>query len=291
MNIEKLSISVIISILISTSVFSQDKIVKKSGDIIQAKVIEIGETEIKYKLFNDLNGPTYSIDKVRLKQTIFENGRVENYTTNLRDTSLYSDQAKSAIKVNFLSPLNGYLQLNYERSLKPGRSYELALGLIGIGAKQNSDYYYNDEKLYRNAGGVFIGAGYKFMSLPTLINSSDRYSHVLNGFYAKPEFLLGSYGQNKYEYNYSSNSNTNINTSKETVAFGALIINVGKQWVLGDLFLIDIYTGIGYALDNVSDNVDRTDIERNHFGLISSDNGLGFTGGFKLGLLLNKKQK
>ncbi len=264
---------------------AQDKIYKKTGEIIEAKVIEIGETEIKYKLFSDINGPTYSLDKLRIKQTIFENGRKETYSTNLKDETLYAQQAKNAIKINFLSPLNGYTQLNFEHSIKPGRSYELALGIIGLGRRQKSDVY-SQEYLYRNAAGAFVGAGYKFLSLPTLINSSDRYSHVLNGFYAKPEVLLGLYGQNNY-----TSSNTQIIKNKETVSFGAFIINVGKQWVLGDLLLIDLYAGVGYAADNVKDNSDYFGLPHSHFVLISSDSDVGFTGGIKLGILLNKKDK
>jgi len=59
--------------------FSQDVITTKSGKNIQAKVIEVGLTEIKYKMVNNLDGPIYSILKSDVIMTRYENGIVELY--------------------------------------------------------------------------------------------------------------------------------------------------------------------------------------------------------------------
>jgi len=53
--------------------FSQDTITKKSGEDIQAKVLEVTLTEIKYKKFENQNGPTYSILKSNVQMIIYEN--------------------------------------------------------------------------------------------------------------------------------------------------------------------------------------------------------------------------
>ena len=48
----------------ATSILAQDIIVKKNGDEIKAKIIEVGTTEIKYKKFENLQtSPIYSIYK------------------------------------------------------------------------------------------------------------------------------------------------------------------------------------------------------------------------------------
>ena len=282
--------------LFCSQTFAQDKIHKKNGDVVEAKVLEIGESEIKYKIFSDQDGPTYSVDKDRLKKIIYQNGREETYEGSLRDASLYADQTKSAIKLNFLSPLGGYTQISYEKNLRPGRSYEFSLGIIGLGKRQQIDEYrydYNTNtdnslKYYRGAAGAYIGGGYKFVSLPNFIRNGDKYSHVLQGIYAKPEVILGVYGQNKY----ISNGSQKPVLEKETIALGAFIINLGKQWVLGDSFLIDVYGGLGYAVDNEDSTQFFDDYGGNHFGIIiPGEVGVGFTGGFKVGLLLNKKSK
>ena len=286
----------IAAMLFSLQALAQDKIYKKNGDVVEAKVIEIGETEIKYKIFTDQEGPTYSVDKDRLKKIIYQTGREETFVNSLRDTSLYQDQAKNAVKLNFLAPLLGYTQLNFEHNIKPGRSFEVALGIIGLGKRQKiRDYNYNSStnsysntERYRGAAGAFIGAGYKFIKLPNFVRSGDKYFHVMQGAYAKPEIIVGLYSQN----NFRSSQGDQLSNDKESVAFGAFIINLGKQWVLGDAFLIDVYGGLGYAADNQKyDDNYSNEFQGSHFGIVAAaDSGVGFTGGFKIGLLLNKKK-
>ena len=50
----------ICSLAFSNSILAQDMIKLKSGEDLQTKVIEIGTTEIKYKKFDNLDGPTYT---------------------------------------------------------------------------------------------------------------------------------------------------------------------------------------------------------------------------------------
>jgi hypothetical protein len=53
---------------------AQDVITKKNGDDIQAKVIEITLNELKYKNFNNLDGPVISILKSEVILVRYENG-------------------------------------------------------------------------------------------------------------------------------------------------------------------------------------------------------------------------
>ena len=277
---------------------SQDKIYKKGGEIIEAKITEVGTDEIKYRVFSDQSGPMYSLDKDRIIKVVYENGRVETYQSNLKDPSLYEDQAKDAIKVNFLAPLLGYTQLNFEHNLKPGRGYELSLGLIGLGKKQDINTFYDGTSnrtttTYREASGVFIGGGYKFSKLPDFVNKGAKYSHILQGSYVKPELILGTYKHNNIESFPVGGSAPRV--SRESISFGGLLVNLGKQWVLGELLLIDVYGGLGYAVDsrNASQNNTEYDYDyiNNHYALTTgTDSGLGFTGGFKIGILVNRKK-
>ncbi len=58
---------------------AQDIIVKPSGDEIEAKVLEITDQTIKYKLFNHLDGPTRSIEQSDVFLVIYENGTRESF--------------------------------------------------------------------------------------------------------------------------------------------------------------------------------------------------------------------
>jgi hypothetical protein len=59
--------------------FAQDIIVLKTGDIIQTKVIEIGQDDIKYKKSSNLNGPIYSESKSSVLSIRYENGEVDKF--------------------------------------------------------------------------------------------------------------------------------------------------------------------------------------------------------------------
>jgi hypothetical protein len=54
--------------------FAQDVITKSNGEEIKAKVLEVSQTEIKYKKFDNLNGPTFSISKNDVFMVKYENG-------------------------------------------------------------------------------------------------------------------------------------------------------------------------------------------------------------------------
>ena len=65
----------LISIITIQSAFSQDNIIKKNGDEIKAKVVEVGTTEIKYKKFEKQSGPTYVIEKADVFMIKYEDGQ------------------------------------------------------------------------------------------------------------------------------------------------------------------------------------------------------------------------
>lgn len=66
-------------LLISVCVYCQDLIVKKNTDEIQVKIIEVGLTEVKYKNWNNQDGPTYVINKSEIFMIKYANGDKESY--------------------------------------------------------------------------------------------------------------------------------------------------------------------------------------------------------------------
>lgn len=61
-------------ISISITAFSQDVITKKSGEDIQAKILEINQIDVKYKKFDNQNGPTFTLLKSDILIIRYENG-------------------------------------------------------------------------------------------------------------------------------------------------------------------------------------------------------------------------
>ncbi|WP_242927597.1 hypothetical protein [Pontibacter vulgaris] len=60
---------------------AQDVMTKRNGDELKVKVLEISPSEIKYKRFDNLEGPIISILRSEVFMIVFENGTKEVFTT------------------------------------------------------------------------------------------------------------------------------------------------------------------------------------------------------------------
>ena len=295
----KKTIVLLVAICSCHLLFSQDKIYRKNGQIVNCKIIEIGTETVTYKPTDNPTGPDYSIDKSRIKKVVFENGKEETFIVNIKDPELYGDQLRHAIKINFLSPLSGYTQVNYEKVTKVGQGYELSAGIIGLGKNQLLDYgnSYNTGTLKttkKSPFGIFIGAGYKFNKLPDFLFNGTKFTHIMQGLYARPMAYLGHYAENRMFYKNTSSGNV-YEVQRQNITFGSLTIDLGKQWVFGEKFLLDMYWGLGYGFDNKKgDGFFSSEHASNNYvsyRLGSNGSGFGMTFGIQAGLLLNTKKK
>jgi len=254
--------------IISAKLKAQDTIIVAPNKVILANIIEIGIDEIKYKPYNDPDAPVFVIDKAKVVKVITHSGTEYTFQDGFNDPSLYAKQRKNALKFGLFSVFTTSLQFSYEHSLKPGRSMEFTLGIIGIG----SDPAGNDP------GGAFIKAGYKFISTPDYYLKGMRYSHLLKGWYAKPEIIISVFSRDDTYFNYYDE-----NSGRETKIAVAAVINLGKQWVFSDVFLIDLFVGTGFGFTNNSSEFDY------FYGFMGAGNGfpIALTGGFKVGFLFN----
>ena len=72
-------------IAISITGFSQDFITKKSGEDIRAKVLEVNQTDIRFKKFDNLNGPTFTMLKSEIMMIRYENGTKDVFNQKEND--------------------------------------------------------------------------------------------------------------------------------------------------------------------------------------------------------------
>ncbi|MFI5185227.1 MAG: hypothetical protein ACHQF0_00725 [Chitinophagales bacterium] len=282
-------------IFVSSFSYSQDRIYRNNGKIVEAKILEIGNDEIKYKEFHNLDGPVYILETDKIKKIVFENGTTQKFQDNYKDPERYAGQLSKAIKLNFLSPLYGYTEFGFEKSTGVGKGYELSFGIIGLGKSETLDYnYYSSSQLQsvkRGQAGVFVSGGYKFGKLPDfLIFGKTRMSHLMQGTYAKPILYFGYYSENRIV----DKGNNVSEVGKQHVSFGALQIEIGHQWVFGDKFLLDLYEGLGYGLDNkkdaysdlYTDPFDNTAAFNYANARLGKSPGLSYTFGIKFGFLM-----
>lgn len=66
-----------------TALKAQDVITMKNGDEIQAKVIEVGTEEIKYKIYGTDDSPLYVISKSNVFMIKYKNGSKDMFTGKL----------------------------------------------------------------------------------------------------------------------------------------------------------------------------------------------------------------
>ena len=69
---KKIKLFIICLLCSFTLLFAQDKIYRQNGKIIEAKIIEVGSGEIKYKEFSNLNGPIYVLESDRIKKNFLQ---------------------------------------------------------------------------------------------------------------------------------------------------------------------------------------------------------------------------
>lgn len=271
---EKLRITVFL-LMLSTMILAQgkfsDQLIQRNGKVIVCQIREIGDDEIKYVMEGYRDDLVFGIDKNKVEKIVFADGREMNISDSMYGKENYEGQNKNALKFHFFSPLSGATAFTYERSLKPGRSIEAALGIVGVGWQD--DYT-------RNASGFYTKLGYKFIKDPDFYVKGMRYAHILKGSYIRPELAFASYS---YEHMLTDWHSGNQVTyyKKSNVTKGAFIINVGKQWVYSDRFLVDWYVGAGYGFD------DEDAINDSQYGFVvgSSDFPLVLNAGFRIGLL------
>lgn len=68
-------------IIVQGCILAQDQVFKKDNTKIEAKVLEITPTEIKYKLFNYQDGPLFIVNKSDVAMIIYQNGTHEVFNT------------------------------------------------------------------------------------------------------------------------------------------------------------------------------------------------------------------
>ena len=150
-------------IAITSIAFSQDNIVLKNGDEIVAKIFEVGESNIKYKKFNNQDGPIYTKSKDEIFYIKYSNGDKEMFSKNVNNkssknlvdkkllisgSSIFSytntfenDYFYSASNLNLTASVGGFLTRNFVlgasisflSNSSSGANYSSTEGLAVIG--------------------------------------------------------------------------------------------------------------------------------------------------------------
>ncbi len=264
-----------IAFIAFNNLYSQDTIVKTDNERIICKIKEIGSDEIKYQPFND--NIIIGIDKNKVSKVVLASGMIMNFHNSMDDPEHYKDNNKDCIKFSLLSPLYGYSGFSWEHSIKPGSSFECSLGIIGLGRNTNSTL-----STVGNCYGATIRLGYKFIKTPDFYLKGLQYAQVLKGLYFRPEIILSDYNQPSYYSIFSYGISTS--TSSNNVFNGAILFNIGYQWIFNNLIAVDIFSGLGFGISSNSGNLLGTTQYYGYY-IGPSSFPIAISTGFRIGFL------
>lgn len=232
-------IIVLYLLLCSVLGFAQDVLTKKNGEDISSKVLEVTTTEIKYKKFDNPNGPTFTILKSEVLLIRYENGTKDVF--NEPQKPVTQSQAvvertvsfkKNEIKGNVLALILGSIAVTYERILNEESAVGFALTV------PVDDYVfdinYTATAYYRYYFGEKPAAGF-FGEAFGMLNSVDDYV---------------------YEDNFSSGY------ERKNLTDFAIGVGLGGKWVTKKGLILELNIGVGRNLFNNQFERDYTIIGR-----------------------------
>ncbi len=155
----------VLALAISGSTYAQDKIYKRNGDVVSAKIKSVGIKTITYVRFDNQSGPEYTIIKNEVDKIVYQNGS-EDVFESIRPTrpsrhhhmdSSDAPDGKMIYKQNLLcfAPVqlteNGLgLGLSYERSLDKKGIVAFYLPVAITFNLNNGTYYDPNTGTYQN---------------------------------------------------------------------------------------------------------------------------------------------
>ena len=142
---------------------AQDIIYKTDGSKEEAKITLVGDREIQYKKFSNIDGPVYSLSKSEILMITYENGEYEMYSNQNNTAKSNKQELSENYKQNLLGyhlfdVIYGDFTFSYERILASGNvSIKVP---IGFGYAYNSDYSNNGNEWVKNL--IYTGIGVNF---------------------------------------------------------------------------------------------------------------------------------
>jgi hypothetical protein len=218
-------------LFLSKNLFSQDVITLNDGSVLKVRIVEVGESEVKYKPFKG-GDRVVVMDRTIVKKIRYEGEQTTELSKDEIEKNYFFNDHKEALKLGFTGILGNGISIAYERALNPTQSWEVVGRYQGIGFSRRPD--------------VSSGYGATF-GFRQAFNSSTRKavksSHTLSGWYIKPEISIM---QNEYNFDNNGVFSFNGSTIKSSV-MGTAGLNIGGQWVFNNTMLFEIFTGLGFG--------------------------------------------
>ncbi|MBN8572468.1 MAG: hypothetical protein J0M05_01015 [Candidatus Kapabacteria bacterium] len=211
---------------------AQDIIIKRDGKEIPSKVLEISSTEIRYKDFDFLSGPTRVLPISQVVVILYENGKREVFSSKdeeVKEQPEYNDKASFLVGAGV------------------GNSY----GLPGI------RFQFNTAK--EDRFGFHAGIGL-FPKIDFIVAAGVKY-YVFKDVYLNAQF--GTLGYNQRSFIETSSIHTTIEALYGPSFYGpSLLIGGDWAWDISQSFGLGINAGLGmsYEVSTIQEFVPAIDL-------------------------------
>jgi hypothetical protein len=253
------------AVLLSFYASGQDKIYKKNGDIIEAKVSAVTTNTVCYKRFNNQDGPDYTILRREISKIVYQNGTEDSFEgRNIREklpdhgrenTKGKSAKPKFGDNIICISPVytiesdfgsdfatmnDPGIGISYERLLDKNGHISFYLPVV-FSFASNRNFYLNSPGSAGsgNYTSIMFMPGVKFYPAP----STQRFRYSLGAsFFAMT-------GDEPYGvYDYGSGTGGISSGNWRYTLYGIMIANSLNMTVNKHLFIgFDLGSGIPFS--------------------------------------------
>ncbi len=220
MNTVKIFILIFIS---SLSISAQDMIYKTDETIISSKVLEVGASTIKYKLFGNSLDNVFEIPKNDIHHIIYQNGIKEFYNTSPKrvfdvheDTQPSmnnNDFKRNIIALNCFEIAFTNFSISYERISVSGKSSVKIPVSFGLGGRPNTNNYVSQTGTTQFLQNKIFSGGVEFNLYPLGQTRNTFYlgiSASAGSFYYYKTVYATQYYNGYYPSQYSAGQDRRI---------------------------------------------------------------------------------
>jgi hypothetical protein len=217
--------SIIVLFLVENKMFSQDVITLNDGSTLKVKVIEVGETQVKYKPYKG-GDRVVVMDRTIVKKIRYEGEQFSELSKEDIEKNYFFEDHREIVKIGFTSVMLDGFSIAYEKALNPTQSWEI------VGRYQGTGFLLN--QIVISGYGTSFGFRQSFNSSK---GKARKGSHILSGWYIKPEATIF---HNSYNL-------SRINSNISNAISASLGINFGGQWVFNNSLVFEVFTGVGFG--------------------------------------------
>lgn len=159
----KLNILSLFIVGLLNSVFSQDKLIKNDGTELNVNIVEINATEIKYKRFDNPDGPLYISPKSDFARAEFNNGVKEIFKSQTPETQVKPITAATSKPFTSEVKIGDWIKFNLEAGVTYNRSFNaIPVRINGSDRHGNGNDYSKNSLSNKNQLNPYLALNFIF---------------------------------------------------------------------------------------------------------------------------------